>query len=210
MLQNFTDVLPFIQASPYAEITTYSLDTASGQGGRFVQFLTGNNSPELSAGNFSAATPGYNYPYVTNLRYENQRKVTFATSGALKQSVVGVTLYGTTEYDLNGQKLILNPYRQVELGAVYSGESLNILIDGIVRLKSTAYSGTPLPGYVAIISPTVPGTLQIWNPLTLLANETTSTGAVSLPTLKNVVARCMSSSGSAFGGYADFELLLKG
>lgn len=213
MQQNFTDVLPFTQYDPTDEVALYSLN-GTGMGGRFVILETGNQDPNNTAGNYVAATPGYNYSLVTNLRYENSRKVKFATSGSLRLQVLGVTLYGTTEYDQNGQKLILNPNRKTELGAVYSGESVNILTDGIIRLKSTAYSGVPIPGYVACISNAGDGTLQIYDPATLVSNELStiaSTGAVvTAPQLKHVVARVISSSGTAtWASYADFKLTLK-
>lgn len=201
MLNNFTDLLPLTTQDAADEIVFYS-QNGTGQGGRFVVLATGNNNPELSAGNFANATPGYNYPGVTNLRYENQRKFNFAPAGSFKNQVLGITLYGTAEYDLNGQKLILNPYRKVELGCVYSGETSNIQSDGIFRLSARAYSGVPIPGYVAVVSSVGDGTLQIFNPA--VANELIlGTGQ------SRVVAKVLSSSGTAFGGYADFKLTLK-
>lgn len=213
MQQNFTDVLPFTQYDPSDEIVLYSLN-GTGVGGRFVTFETGNQDPTNTAGNYVNATPGYNYSLVTNLRYENPRKVKFAASGSYKDQVLGITLYGTAEYDQNGQKLILNPYRKTELGVVYSGESVNVLTDGVVRLKATAYSGIPIPGYVAVISNAGNGLLQIYDPATLASNELstiTSTGSGPLfPQFKHVVAKVISSSGTAlYGSYADFKLALK-
>jgi len=201
MLLNFTDLLPFITQDTHDEVAFYSLN-GTGIGGRFVTIATGNNNPELSAGNFANATPGYNYPGVTNLRYENQRKVNLAAAGSYKNQVLGITIYGTAEYDTNGQKIILNTYRQTELGCVYSGESVNILTDGIVRLKSSAYSGVPVPGRVAVVSTVGDGTLQIFDPA--VTNESIlGTGQ------SKVVAKVLSTSGNAFGGYADFKLCLK-
>ena len=210
MQQNFTDLLPFIQYDPTDEVVLYSLN-GTGIGGRFVTLETGNQDPNNSAGQYSTATPGYNYSYVTNLRYENPRKVKAAPSGSLKWEVLGVTLYGTAEYDQNGQKLILNPNRKTELGVVVSGESVNVLTDGLIRLKSSAYSGIPIPGYVAVISSVGDGTLQIYNPSTLVNNEAINTGAnVAWPTVKNIVAKVISSSGTAtYSSYADFKLCLK-
>jgi len=209
MIQNFTDILPFTQYSPADEVALYSLN-GTGIGGRFVTFETGGNTPENSAGNWSASTPGYNYSNVTSLRYENPRKVKYAASGSSKFNTFGVLLYGTAEYDQNGQKLILNPYRKTELGVVVSGETNNILTDGIVRLKSTAYSGVPIPGYVAVINPIAgsEGTLMIVDPANLAATGVTSP---YVPLYHHVVAKVISLSGTAasFGGYADFKLMLK-
>ncbi len=210
MIQNFTDVLPFTQYSPADEVAMYSLNGVSGMGGRFVVLETGNNNPELSAGDFAASTPGYNYPGLTNLRYENKRKFKHAPSGSTRFNVLGVVLYGTTEYDKNELKLIQNPHRKVELGVVYSGETNNILTDGIVRLRSTAYSGIPIPGHVAVISPYGDGTLQIVDPATLSPTGSLTNGFWN-PGFHHVVAKVISSSGTAasFGGYADFKLMLK-
>ena len=83
MQQNFTDILPFTQYSPYDEVVLYSLN-GTGQGGRFVTLETGNQNPDLTAGQYVAATPGFNYPFVTDLRYENSRKVKLAPSGSTK------------------------------------------------------------------------------------------------------------------------------
>jgi hypothetical protein len=209
MIQNFTDVLPFTQYSPADEVAMYSLNGISGMGGRFVVLETGNNNPELSAGDYSAATPGYNYAGLTNLRYENKRKFKYATSGATRYNTLGLVLYGTTEFDKNDLKLIMNPHRKVELGVVYSGETNNVLTDGIVRLRSTAYSGIPIPGYVAVINPVSnDGGVMIVDPASLAATGVTSP---FVPLFQHVVAKVISSSGTAgsFGGYADFKLMLK-
>lgn len=203
MIQNFTDVLPFAIYSPADEIALYS-QNGTGVGGRFVVFETGNNAPTDGLGDFSAATPGYNYEGVTNLRTENKRKVTPAPSGSTKFNVLGVTLYGTAEYDNNGLKLLFNPHRKTELRCVTSGESTNVLCDGVVRLSYRAYSGVPIPGHVAVVSNAGEGKIQIVNPATLSASSTPFA-------YHHVVAKVISSSGTAnsFGGYADFKLMLK-
>ena len=209
MQQNFTDVLPFTQYDPVDEVALFS-QNGTGLGGRFVVLETGNQNPDLTAGTYVSATPGYNYPYVTDLRYEAPRKFKLAPSGSLKLNVLGLTLYGTAEYDQNGQKLILNPYRKAELGVVYSGEVSNVLTDGIIRLKSSAYSGIPTPGNVAVVSSVGDGTLQLFNAATIVANTAASSGSLAWPTLSHVVAKCISTSGtSTFASYADFKLVLK-
>ena len=211
MQLNFTDVYPFTQYDPTDEVVLYSLN-GTGMGGRFVVLETGNQDPANTAGNYIAATPGYNYPLVTNLRYENPRKVKLMPSGALRHQVLGITLYGTAEYDQNGQKLILNPYRKTELGVVVSGESVNVLTDGIVRLKYTAYSGTPIPGYVAVASNAGDGTVQLYDP-TLFTTWTGAQGsapAAFFPSFQHVIAKVISTSGTAlYGAFTDFKLMLK-
>lgn len=200
MIQNYSDVLPLRIYSPADELAFYS-SNGTGLGGRFVVLETGNNNPELSAGDFSAATPGYNYQGVTNLRYENKRKFKYAPSGSTKYNTLGVVLYGTVETDNNDLKLLAFPHRKDELMVVVSGETNNILTDGVLRLKSSAYNGVPVPGHVGIIGEA--GKLQIIDPALL-----TATGAVNHT---HIVAKVISQSGTAasFGGYADFKLMLK-
>lgn len=200
MIQNYSDVLPLRIYSPADELAFYSLN-GTGVGGRFVVLETGNNNPELSAGDWSNATPGYNYQGVTNLRYENKRKFKYAPSGSTRFATLGVVLYGTVESDSNELKLLAFPNRKDELMVVVSGETNNVLTDGVLRLKSSAYIGTPVPGHVAIVG--TDGKLSIVDPAAL-----TATGAVNHT---HIVAKVISQSGTAasFGGYADFKLMLK-
>lgn len=191
MLQNFTDLLPFRQYDEHDVINAYSTDQ-TGVGGRFVTFLTGNNSPELSAGNFAAASVGASYAGTISRRYENPRKVKLSASGDTKGAVVGLTLYGTVEYDANGQKLILTPALSAELGVVNSGQTTPIATDGVFRIRSTAYTNTPIPGYIGVIAGD--GKVAFLPPSTALY----SSGLA--------VCKVLSSSGSAFGGYADIKL----
>jgi hypothetical protein len=201
MLQNFTDLLPLIDHNPADEIVFYS-QNGTGVGGRFVVLETGFQDPAVDgAGTYGSTTPGYDYQGVTNVRYENKRKFKLAPGGVNKASVLGITLYGTAEYDQNGQKLLFLPNRKTELGVVTSGETSNVLTDGLIRLKASAYSGTPIPGYVGLISTAGNGTIQIFDPATL--------PATGLASASNAVVKVLSTSGSAFGGYADFKLMLK-
>lgn len=193
MLQNYTDLLPFRAYDEHDVINFYSVDQ-TGVGGRFVSHLTGNNSPELTAGQFSATSVGAAYAGTTSLRYENPRKVKLSASGDTKASVVGITLYGTVETDANGQKVILNKHLKDELGVVYSGESTPIATAGVFRIKSSAYVGTPIPGYIGYIADG-------------------GKVAFTAPTVGHyssglAVCKVLSSSGSAFGGYCDIKLTL--
>ncbi len=211
MVNNFTDVLPFRINAPHDEIALYSFDRATGMGGRFVVLCTGQNAPQDGLGDFAASTPGYNYQGLTNVRSENRRKFMLAPSGSAKHQVFGMVLYGTIENDTNDLKLLFNPHRKHELMVVVSGETNNILCDGVVRLRSTAYSGIPIPGHVAVISPYGDGKLQIVDP-TLLSPTGSLTNGAWAPGYHHIVAKVISSSGTAasYGpGYADFQLCLK-
>lgn len=191
---SYVDLLPYRQVSEHDILQMFSLDN-TGVGGRFVQFLTGNNSPLDSDGTWSDATPGYDYAGVTNVRYENQRKVTYAGSGAFKHQVVGLLLNGTVEYDENGQKVLFNKQVQVEKQIVVSGMTVPIATDGVFTLRANAYSGTPLPGYIGYISNGGAGKLQFAAP-----------SAANAP---YAVCKVLSTTGSAFGGYVQIKLTLK-
>lgn len=196
MLQNYNDLLPFRSYSEHDVIQMYSLDQ-TGVGGRFVTFLTGKNSPELSIGNYTSASVGASYAGTYSFRNENPRKVKLAASGDSKAQVVGITLYGTVETDANGQKIILNKNLKDELGVVMSGETVPIATAGHFRLKSTAYTNTPFPGYVGVISDAGAGKVAFIAPSTAIY----SSGLA--------VCKVLSTSGSAFGGYADIKLTLE-
>lgn len=195
MLQNFSDLLPFRDYDEHDVINFYSLDQ-TGVGGRFVTLLTGNNNPELTAGQYSATSVGAAYAGTVSLRYENPRKVTYSASGDTKSSVLGLALYGTIENDANGQRLILNPYLKTELGVVISGESIPVATNGYFRIKSTAYTNTPYPGYVGVISDAGKGKLAFVAPSAAVY----SSGLA--------VCKVLSTSGSAFSGYCDIKLTL--
>lgn len=195
MLKNFTDLLPFRGYDEHDVINFYSLDQ-TGVGGRFVTLLTGKNNPELSAGAFSSASVGASYAGTVSLRYENPRKVKYSVSGDSKSQVLGIALYGTAEYDDNGQKLILNPSISAELGVVNSGQSIPVATAGHFRVKSSAYTNAPFPGYVGVISDANAGKLAFFPASTAIY----SSGLA--------VCKVLSTSGSAFGGYADIKLTL--
>ncbi len=192
----FNRLLPYRSYDEHEIINLFSMDQ-TGIGGKICAFLTGAQDPVTSAGAWSNLNPGYTPAGITNPRYEVTRKVTSTIPvGALKHQIVGVNLQATLEYDENGQKIIFAPWRKAELNAVVSGEAVQILTKGIIRLGSGAYLGTPLPGYVGIA--TGDGLVLAVNPANLLP-----TGAL---TPDMVIGKFVSSTGSAFGGYADFKL----
>ena len=199
MLNNFNNLLPFRIEHPHDIITWYSLGN-TGLGGQFVSMYTGNNAPDGDPTVLSTSTPGYPYSNVTNFRFETPRKVYPSTSGQTKFDVLGLTLDGTIEYDENGLKILFYPQRQVELQCVPSGYSVRIAADGVFTLKSAAYSGTPLPGYVGTISNTTPGTItwQAYSAITAVTGDPST-----------IVCKALSSSGSNFSGYAQIKLMLK-
>ena len=194
MFNIFNDLLPFRQAAEVDVINFYSLN-GTGVGGRFVAFETGNQDPALSAGDFAAATPGFNYAGVNNLRYEQPRKVRFATAGDTKYALAGLSLNGTVEFDENGNKVLFRPDVQKEKQIVPSGGTIPIATAGIFTLRSTAYTNAPIPGFVGILA--AEGKLTFVAP---------SPGVIGSGL---AVCKVLSSSGSAFGGYAQIKLALE-
>lgn len=195
MLTNYTDLLPLRDYSEHSVLPFYSLN-GTGVGGRFVVLETGQNSPADSVGKYTNSSVGASYAGTISYRYENPRKYKFATSGQGLE-VIGLSLYGTVETDANGQKIILEPALEHELGVVSSGKSSPIATQGYFRLKSSAYTGTPIPGYVGVIHNTEPGKVAF-------------VAASSVSDKSLVVCKVISSSGNGFGGgYADILLALK-
>ena len=193
----FSDLLGFGITPPHSIVNFYSFN-GTGLAGRFASFETGNQDPALTAGDFSAATPGLSYAGAISLRYENPRKVKYAAYGDLKHQVAGLILDATIEEDEHGRKVYLldGPYK-AEKQIVSSGESIRLATDGIFTLKSNAYAATPFPGYVGIVTGTE-GKLTFVSPAT--AQPYVGSGLA--------VAKVLSTSGSAFGGYAQIQLTL--
>ncbi len=197
LTNTFTDILGFGITNPYSIINFYSFN-GTGLAGRFATFETGNQDPALTAGDFSAATPGLAYEGAVSLRYENPRKVKFASYGNTKSEIAGLILDATIEIDEHGRKVFLldGPYK-AEKQIVCSGESIRLATEGIYTLKQNAYLATPFPGYVGIVSGTE-GKLTFVSPAT--AQPYVGSGLA--------VAKVLSTSGSAFGGYAQVQLTL--
>lgn len=194
MLQNYTDLLPFRNVPESDILQMYSFN-GTGIGGRFVTCETGFQDPINTAGNYSSTPVGAAYAGTTSLRYENQRKVRYSLSGESRFQILGLMMHGTVETDSNGQRVILNTWLKDELGVVYSGETTPIAVNGYFRIKSTAYSGQPIAGYAAVPHNTNPGQVAFL--------------PYASVTDKNlIIAKVLSNSGSAFGGYADILLTL--
>lgn len=199
MLDTQGNLLPFRQYGE-AEVINFFALNGTGQNGLFVALETGQQDP-ADADGYTTSALGANYTNVYAPRYENKRKVRLATSTDTKFNAVGIALHTTAEYDNHGNKLVLMPRtRREELGFVVSGETVPVLSRGIVTLRAGAYNGTPIPGYVGVLSGN--GTITALDPAVALA----STGAASIG--NRIVGKFISTSGSAFDGYAQFKLEL--
>ena len=196
MLNIYNDLLPFRQEAAHAVINLYSLDQ-TGVGGRFVTVVTGQQDPAESSAVLAGSTPGYNYAGTTNYRWETPRKVRYAASGDTKFEVLGLALNGTVEYDENGLKVLFNEQVQTDKQIVPSGSTIPIGTDGIYTLRSSAHNNTPIPGYVGVIDGTN-GKVSFLPKAAAAGHIASGLG----------VCKVLSTSGSAFGGYAQIKLTL--
>jgi len=197
LTNTFTNLLPFQIQSPHSIVNFYSFN-GTGKAGLFATFETGNQDPALSAGDFAASSPGLSYEGAISLRYENPRKVKYSSYGDTKFGVAGLILDATVEYDEHGRKVVLldGPYK-AEKQIVSSGESIRLATDGVYTLKQAAYVGTPFPGYVGVATGTA-GQITFVSPAAAAPYITSGLG----------LCKVLSTSGSAFGGYAQVQLTL--
>lgn len=196
MLDTQGRLLPFRQISEYEVINFYA-QTVTGVNGQFVAFVTGQQNP-ADADGYTTVGLASSYQGVYAPRWENKRKVRPTTAGDTKYNTLGVTLHTTAEEDTNGQRLVLLPRaRREELGYVVFGESTPIVVRGVVTLRASAYVGTPIPGHVGLV--TGNGQVVVFDPASLPA-----TGGLR----DQIVGKFLSTSGDAFGGYAQFKLEL--
>lgn len=195
LTNTYTDLLPF-RIPSYDDVITFYSFNGYGSGGRFVSFLTGNNSPDLSAGAFSNTAPGFTPDGAYNYIYEQPRKVRYAAYGDLKHQVVGLALDATVEYDEQGRKVLFEPQVQIEKQIVPTGVPIRIAVDGVYTLKAGAYVGTPFPGYVGVLTGSH-GQITFVAP----ANAQPYVGS-GLD-----VCKVLSTSGSAFGGNVQIKLI---
>ena len=214
MLDTQGKLFPFRQFSPHEVTKLFSLD-GTGMNGIFVALETGNSAPLDSDGAWSTTAPGATFNYTTSVRYVNKRFVRPANSGDYAWNCAGVTLLNVQEYDQHGNKLVLQPpSRWDELGCVPSGYTVPLLTRGIIDLALSAITGQPLPGYVGVLTGTLNGTaagmIAAVDPAKLCPSATdAATIAQYLCSGRfdqRVVGHFLSSSGSAFGGHAQFHL----
>lgn len=196
MLTTQGKLLPFRIDPPYEKFDWYSLN-GTGMNGLFVALETGNNSPDSSLNMGYTSTPiGLSFQGTYAPRFENKRKVRATVAGDTKYNTLGVTLQITTDTNEQGQNLtLLGQIARDQIGVVTSGESVPVLARGVLTLRSDCYVGIPIPGYVGVIS----GAGQI---------SVSSFANVPSGQWPAIAGKFISSSGTSFGGYAQFKLEL--
>lgn len=190
------NLLPFRQYNESDVINLFALE-GTGQNGLFVSMVTGNQDPATSAGSYGSTNVGFAPANATSLRHLITRRVEPCDATDDKFSVLGVTLHTVAEVDENGNKLINFPADQTyERGYVVSGRTVPILTRGVITLKKSQITNTPIPGYVGV--PAANGGIAAIDPATLASH---GTGI-------KVLGKFISTTGSALGGYAQFHVEL--
>jgi hypothetical protein len=197
-----TRIHPFRDYSEHEVINLFSKDV-TGVAGELVKIL--RSSPSDTNG-FSNTAVGASFDRVTSLRYETKDKITKTVGGENRNQVLGFTLNATLETDENGIPLKYNPRRKEELQAVISGEAVPVVRRGEIMLYSSAYVGTPTPGYAVVPFSGGDGKVHFVD----ASNTGTVGDNTQATTYKNnqVIGTCLSSSGSELGGYALISLNL--
>lgn len=142
-------ILPFRQYAEEDVINMYRLadgselesTTGSGAGdaGVFVKVSAGN----LNLDPVSYSTDSYlgktDYPYVGRAQYP-KANLTFeaATTG---EAVLGIALLQTAKYDENGEKLLYNPQKAIDLQSAIPGEVVPVASRGVFTVFETAVDG---------------------------------------------------------------------
>jgi hypothetical protein len=187
------NILPFRQYAEAEVINQYAL-LGTGLNGMLVSYVTGNQNPDNADG-YSTQGIGATYTNIQAPLYLNNRRVRAAVAGDTKFEIAGITLNTTAINDENGLPILLMPPSdRLSRGFVATGETVPFVKRGKFWVKLSQIQGTPLAGYPVVA--TGAGQFAVLTPAS--GNTTTYTNLV--------VGRCVSSSGSNNGGYAEIEI----
>jgi hypothetical protein len=145
------DLRPFRDYDEHDVINlfAYSGDSTQVVKGLVVKLEAGFNPGTAvnSTPNTALGSVGASYANTVSERYGISSRVSTATSGS---NVLGLTLMDVREFDENGEKLVFNPRKAAEIGAVVSGQAVPVLTKGLIM-----YSGTnATAGHVAYVGAT--------------------------------------------------------
>jgi hypothetical protein len=137
------DVVNLYRVADGAELDS-TTGTGTGDAGVFVKVAGGDFSLDpvsYSTDNYLGKT---DYPHVGRAQYPKVNlTVEAATTGA---AVLGITLLQTAKADENGEKLLYNPQKALELQAALPGQAVPVATKGVFTLADTAVDGTLTPG----------------------------------------------------------------
>ena len=135
---------PFRQYSEFDVVNLFASDTAdslpstngNGSAGVFVKVSAGNLDLDPITYAANSYLGNTDYPFLGAAQYPSvPLTFTAATAGT---PVLGITLNQTLLTDENGEKLLYNPVKKVELQAVLSGQAVPVATRGIFTLADTA------------------------------------------------------------------------
>lgn len=137
------DVINMYRVADGAELAS-TTDTGTGDAGVFVKVSVG----DLSLDPVTYSTDSYlgktDYPHIGRAQYP---KVTLTMEAATAdEAVLGLTLLQTAKTDENGEKLLYNRQKAVDLQAALPGEAVPVASKGVFTLFETAVDGTLTPG----------------------------------------------------------------
>ena len=153
-------ILPFRQyddndvVNLYAALDSDVLTSTTGAGDGDAGVFVKVNAGDFSLDPVSYASDDYlgktDYSFVGRALYPKVNlKFEPATSG---NEVLGLTLLQTAKNDENGEKLLYNPQKAVELQAALPGQAVPVATAGVFSVADTAYDGTLTPGKAFKIS----------------------------------------------------------
>lgn len=186
--------LPFRQYAEAEVINEYAL-LGTGLNGMLVTYVTGDQSPDDADG-YSSISVGADYVNTVSNYYHTKRRVRPAAVGDTKFEVAGITLNTVAITEENGLPIALMPPAvRKSRGFIKTGEPVPFVKRGKFTVALSKFAGTtPLAGYPIVA--TGVGNFACVSP-------SYATGTSIAPT---VIGRCVSSSGSLNGGYAQIEI----